>query len=103
MMTFDGFGTGLDEQLVRARQSSVFSWPGLAGWIVADRKAEEVEPRVTVDGVQGVTDPRLARFEPQPDTAQPVLGNLPRSLDSSTRGMQQHRPPRVDGRHVGRQ
>lgn len=43
-----------------------------------------------VDGVQSVTDPRLARFELQPDTAQPLLGNLPRSFYSSTRGVQHH-------------
>ena len=77
MMTLDGLGAGLDEQRVRARLSSVPSRPGLAGRVVADREAEEVEPRAPVDGVPGVTDPRLARLELQPDPAQPFLGNLP--------------------------
>ncbi len=79
--------------------SSVFSRPGLAGRIVADRKAEEVESHVPVDGTQSVTDPRLARFELQSDAAQLSLGNLPRSFDSSTRGVQHHEVIRID-RHV---
>src|ERR1043166_854789 len=96
MMALDGFGTRFDEQLVRARLLSVTFRPGLAGWIVADRKAEEVEPYASVDGVQSVTDPRLARFELQSDAAQPLPGNLPRSLDSSTRGVQHHEVIRID-------
>ncbi len=44
----------------------------------------------------GYDDPRLALFEPQPDVAQPVLGYLPRSLDSSTCGVQHHEVIRID-------
>src|SRR4051794_6022024 len=55
MMTLDGLGTGLDEQRVRARLSSVPLRPGLAGRVVADREAEEVESNAPVDGVSGVT------------------------------------------------
>jgi hypothetical protein len=77
---------------------AAFSQPGLARRIVADRKAEEVEPHVPVDGVQSVTDPRLARFELHPDAAQPFLGNLPRSLNSSTRGVQHHEIIRINHR-----
>src|SRR3954466_16048275 len=96
MMTLDGLRTGLDEQHVRARLLSVASRPGLAGRVVADRKAEEVEPGAPVDGVQGGTNPRLTRLELQPDPAQPLPGSLPCSLDPGTGRMQHHEVVRID-------
>ena len=59
-------------------------------------KSQGSRTHTPVDGMQSVTDPRLARFELQPDAAQPFLGNLPRSLDSGTCGMQHHEVIRID-------
>src|SRR5690349_13683169 len=95
-MTLDGFGTRFDEQHMRARQSSVPSWPGFAGRIVTDQEAKKVEPHAPVDGVQRVTDPRFARLELQPNVAQPRLSDLLRALDPVPSRMQHHEVVRVD-------
>jgi len=87
--------SNLDERVGRPSRLVRFLPVG----VVADREAEEGEPYTSVDGVQRVTNPRLTRLELQPDTAQPLFGNLLRSLYSSTSVVEHHEGVGVDG-HV---
>src|SRR5215510_15898022 len=62
----DGRGAGFDEPLVRAGRPSVMPRSGCTRGVMPDRKTQESNPHLPVDGVQRVTAPGVARLAMPP-------------------------------------
>ena len=90
MMPLDGVLAGLDERLIRGLFPSAATGSELSGVIAADVESQKLEPGRPVQGESGVSDPGLARFQTQSDTAQPFLRDTLRFLDPFPGRMQDH-------------